>query len=254
MKRMISFFIVISILTSFVCVDAKTMQKGYKFVLPVKFSEIRKEIYDIYVAKKDGKYALYDAEGNKKSADYDSIGQYNDWFAVAEKDGKQYKINHYGKEYDFGVPGRIFQSYNNVEIVDISNNNDGRPLMYYEGEFGLYRNSELIAKAPYSKFLRRNNYQCLTFFNGKMLLFENGKLGAVNTELETVIPAIYDDLQLSDNDWNIVAKHDGKYGVLNDEGNTIVDFEYEYIKSIYDGHDIHYVIKKEGKFGLANRH
>ena len=253
MKRTISFFIVISILTSFVCVDAKTMQKGYEFVLPVEFSEIRKEIYDIYVAKKGGKYAVYDTEGNKKSADYDSIGEYNDHFAIAVKNGKQYKINHYGMEYDFGVPGRIFQSYNNVEIVDISNNNDGRPLMYYEGEFGIYRNSELIAKAPYSKFLRRNNYQCLTFFNGKMLFFENGKLGAVNTELETVIPAIYDDLQLSDNDWNIVAKRDGKYGVLNNEGSTIVDFEYEYIKSIYDGHDIHYVIKKEGKFGLANR-
>ena len=253
MKRTISFFMVISILTSFVCVDAKTMQKGYEFVLPVEFSEIRKEIYDIYVAKKGGKYAVYDAEGNKKSADYDSISQYNDWFAVAEKSGKQYKINHYGMEYDFGVPGRIFQSHNNVEIVDISNNNDGRPLMYYEGEFGIYRNSELIAKAPYSKFLRRNNYQCLTFFNGKMLFFENGKIGAVNTELETVIPAIYNDLQLSDNDWNIVAGRDGKYGVLNYEGQTILDFEYDYIKSIYDGHDIHYVIKKEGKFGLANR-
>ncbi len=253
MKRTISFFIVISILTSFVCVNAKTMQKGYEFVLPVEFSEIRREMpYGVYVAKKDGSYAVYDAEGNKKSADYDSISEYNDHFAIAVKDGKQYKINHYGMEYDFGVPGRIFQSYNNVEIVDISNNNDGRPLMYYEGEFGIYRNSELIAKAPYSKFLRRNNYQCLTFFNGKMLFFENDKIGVVNTELETVIPAVYDDLQLSDNDWNIVAKRDGMYGVLDHEGHTVLDFNYEYIKSLYDGYDIYYVIKENGLFGLAN--
>ena len=252
MKRMISFFIVISILASFLCVNAETKQNGYKFVLPVEFSEIRHEIYDIYIAKKDGSYAVYDAEGNKKSADYDSISQYDDWFAVAEKDGKQYKINHYGMEYDFGVPGRIFQSYNNIEIVDISNNNDGRPLMYYEGEFGLYKNKELVAKAPYSKFLRKNNYQCLTFFYNKMLFFEEGKVGAVNENLEEVIPAIYDELQLSETDVNIVAKRDRKYGVLNFEGHTIVDFEYEYIKSLYDGYDSFYVLKKDGKFGLAN--
>ncbi len=253
MKRMISFFIVISILASFVCVNAETEQKGYEIVLPVEFSEIHKEIYDIYVAKKGDSYAVYDASGKKISADYDSISEYNDWFAVAVKDGKQYKINHYGMEYDFGVPGRVLQSYNNSEIVDISNNNDDRPRMYYEGEFGIYRNGELIAKAPYSKFLRRDNYQCLTLIKDKMLFFENDKIGVVNNSLEEVIPAVYDDVQLSENDYNIVAGRDGKYGALNYEGHTIIDFEYDYIYSIYDGYDIFYVLKKDDKFGLANR-
>ena len=253
MKRMISFFIIISILCSFVCVNAETEQKSYEIVLPVEFSEIRKEIYDIYVAKKDGSYAVYDAEGNKKSADYDSICEYDDWFAVATKDGKQYQINHYGMEYVFDVPGRVLQGYNNSEIVDISNNDDGRPRMYYEGEFGIYRNGELIAKAPYSKFLRRDNYQCLTLIKNKMLFFENDKIGVVNSSLEEIIPAIYDDVYLSENDYNIVAELDGKYGVLNYEGQTILDFEYDYIKSLYDGYDVFYVLKKDGKFGLANR-
>ncbi|MBR5155356.1 MAG: WG repeat-containing protein [Clostridia bacterium] len=257
MKRMISFFIIISILASFVCVNAKTTQKGYEIVLPVEFNEIRKEIYDIYVAKKGDSYAVYDAEGNKKSADYDSISQYDDWFAVATKDGKQYKINHYGMEYDFGTSGRVLNVSNRYSVVvaDISNNDDGRPLMYYEGEFGVYRNDELVATAPYSKFLRRDNYQCLTYFYNKMLFFEDDKVGAVNENLEEVIPAIYDDLQLSETDINIIAKRDGKYGVLNSEGHTIIDFEYEYIKPLYDGTNhsgIYYAIKKDGKFGLAN--
>ena len=254
MKRMISFFIIISILTSFVCVNAEAEQKGYEIVMPVEFSEIRHEIYDIYIAKKNGTYAVYDAEGNKKSADYDSISQYDDWFALAEKDGKQYRINHYGMEYDFGTSGRVLNASNRYSVVvaDISNNDDGRPLMYYEGEFGVYKNKELIAKAPYSKFLRKNNYQCLTFFYNKMLFFEDDKVGAVNENMEEVIPAIYDDLQLSETDVNIVAKRDGKYGVLNFEGHTIIDFEYDYIKSLYDGYDFFYVLKKDGKFGLAN--
>ncbi len=253
MKKLLSFILIAAMVLPCLAFGAETNSQGYEIVMPVEFSEIRKEIYDIYVAKKDGSYAVYDAEGNKKSADYDSISEYNDWFAVAEKDGKQHKINHYGMEYDFDVPGRVLQSYDNSQIVDISNNNDGRPLMYYEGEFGIYRNGELIAKAPYSKFLRKHNYQCLTFFNDKMLFFENEKIGVVNSSLEEVIPAVYDDVQLSENDWNIVAGRDGKYGILNYEGQTILDFEYDYIKSLYDGYDVFYALRKDGKFGLANR-
>ncbi len=253
MKKLVSFILVAAMVLPCMAFGAEANSQGYEIVLPVEFSEIRKEIYDIYVAKKDGNYAVYDANGKKISADYDSISQYNDWFAVATKDGKQYKINHYGMEYDFGVPGRVLQSYNNSEIVDISNNDDDRPRMYYEGEFGIYRNGELIAKAPYSKFLRRDNYQCLTLIKDKMLFFENDKIGVVNSSLEEVIPAIYDDVQLSENDYNIVAGRDGKYGVFNYEGQTIIDFEYDYIYSIYDGYDIFYVLKKDDKFGLANR-
>ena len=89
---------------------AETNSQGYEIVLPVEFSEIRKEIYNIYVAKKDGSYAVYDAEGNKKSADYDSISEYNDWFAVATKGGQQYRINHYGMEYDFLGDNYIFDT------------------------------------------------------------------------------------------------------------------------------------------------
>lgn len=253
MKKVLSFILVAAMVLPCLAFGAETNSQGYEIVLPVEFSEIRKEIYDIYVAKKDGSYAVYDASGKKISADYDSISQYNDWFAVATKGGQQYRINHYGMEYNFDVPGRVLQSYNNSEIVDISNNNDDIPRMYYEGEFGIYRNGELIAKAPYSKFLRRDNYQCLTFFKNKMLFFENDKIGVVNNSLEEVIPAIYDDVQLSENDYNIVAGRDGKYGVFNYEGQTIIDFEYDYIYSIYDGYDIFYVLKKDDKFGLANR-
>jgi len=254
MKRLVSILLLGSILFSYVCVGAEPVQDNYEFILPVEFSEIRHEIYDIYVAKKGDSYAAYDSSGKKISADYDSIGQYEDWFAIARKGEKVYRINHYGMEYNFVVPGNVLDVYDSVSIVDISQNNDGRPLMYYEGEFGLYESGgELIAKAPYSKFLCRNNYACLTFFNGMMLFFEDDKVGAVNTKLEEVIPAIYEDLQLSENDWNIVAKRDGKYGVLNNEGHTVLDFKYEYIKSLYDGYDIYYVIKENGLFGLANR-
>ena len=253
MKKLLSFILIAAMILPCLVFGAEANSQGYKIVLPVKFDEIRKEIYDIYVAKKDGSYAVYDAEGNKKSADYDSISEYNDWFAVATKGGQQYRINHYGMEYDFDVPGRVLQSYNNSEIVDISNNNDDRPLMYYKGEFGIYRNGELIAKAPYSKFLRRDNYQCLTLIKNKMLFFENDKIGVVNNSLEEILPAVYDDVQMSENDYNIIAGRDGKYGILNYEGQTILDFEYDYIYSIYDGYDIFYVLKKDGKFGLANR-
>ncbi|MBE7032092.1 MAG: hypothetical protein E7401_03915 [Ruminococcaceae bacterium] len=254
MKKLVSLVLIAAMVLPCMAFGAESGSAGYDIVLPVEFSEIRREMpYGIYVAKKGDSYAVYDAEGNKKSADYDSISEYNDHFAVAVKDGKQYKINHYGMEYDFDVPGRVLQSYNNSEIVDISNNNDDRPRMYYEGEFGIYRNGELIAKAPYSKFLRRDNYQCLTLIKNKMLFFENDKIGVVNNSLEEVIPAVYDDVQLSENDYNIVAGRDGKYGVFNYEGHTIIDFEYDYIYSIYDGYDIFYVLKKDGKFGLANR-
>lgn len=259
MKKTVSFVLVAALLLTQMCVGAESSSAGYEIVMPLEFDEIRYEKYGVYTAKKGDSYAVYDEAGRKISGDYDSIGQYDNWFAVATKDEKQYRINHYGMEYDFKVPGRVLgvDSLNSVVVVDMSDNNDGRPLAYYEGEFGIYGlDGELIAKAPYSKFLRRNSYQCLTFFQGEMLFFENDKVGAVNISLETVIPADYEYLQLSENDANIIAMRDGMYGVLDCDGHTIIDFEYEYIRPLYDNStpsDIYYAIKKDGKFGLANR-
>ncbi len=258
MKKLVSFILVAAMVLPCLAFGAETNSRGYEIVLPVEFSEIRKEIYGIYVAKKDGSYAVYDANGKKISADYDSISEYDSHLAIARRDGENYIINHYGMESN-KIEGRIWRIYDYTLLVDISGRvNDGRPLHYYEGELAVCNTKgEIIAKSDWQKFVSGISVQffapVLQFMNGKMLSFDREKVGAVNTKLEQVIPPVYDFLYLSEDDYNIVAELDGKYGVLNYEGQTILDFEYDYIKSLYDGHDVFYVLRKDGKFGLANR-
>lgn len=70
----------------------------------------------------------------------------------------------------------------------------------------------------------------------------NSKVGLVNNLGKTKIDLRYEDIQLLDNDLGLyVAKSNGKYGVINKQGEIVIYIEYDKVgidKSLYKSSDI----------------
>ncbi len=234
---------------------AQSSVQNYEYILPLEFSRIERiKNFDIYkCTDKTGKVSLYDADGNKISESYDYIGEFDDFNALAGKDGKTYVLGYHGyvsHEYD----GSVIGISDEIVFIDHGDNNDGRPFSYYQGEFGVYHGKTLVSSHPYSKFIQKNQYDCLKFYNGQMLYFDNYKVGTVNDNFEIVIPAVYDEIRMPREGWLLIAKYDGKYGFLNHDGETVGGFEYDYIKPLYDEYNTFYVTSKEGLYGLVDEY
>jgi len=255
MKRIISFVMIVVLLTLFVPVYAVNSLGSYKYIMPLEFLNIEKiKNFDIYKAThKNGSVSLYDADGNKLSDDYEYIGEFDDFNALARKNSKTYVLGYQGRVSNV-YEGNVIGISDETVFIDLGENNDGRPLSYYQGEFGVYHGKNLVSTQPYSKFLQKNKYDCMKFFGGHMLYFENYKVGTVNNDFEVVIPAIYDDVYLPMEGWLIIARYEGKYGFLDHNGERIGEFEYDYIKPLYDEHNTFYVTTKDGLYGLVDVH
>lgn len=89
-----------------------------------------------------------------------------------------------------------------------------------------------------------------------IIIEQNGKKGVVNLDGAVALPAEYDDVCITYDDYFntilwFVVKKDGKWGIVNDEQDTIIPFEYNEIFRKPDDYD-YYILVKDGKQGLAD--
>ncbi len=212
--------------------------KNYEYVLPMEYTGIER-CQNCYIAHdKQDKCAIYDLNGQKLSDDYDYIGSFfNKQVAEARKDNQYYIINPYGT-----VLGKFDKRIINVSeyvLVNLTDSNeDGRPLSYFEGEFGVYTyTGELVKVLSYEEFKPPKNWGFWITFAGNRLLFtENGKWGAVDSSFNTVIEPIYDKIYpFTDAESRItIAIKDGKYGLIDQDGNAVADFIYNGIYPLHN--------------------
>lgn len=212
--------------------------KNYEYVLPMEYTRIER-CQNCYIAyDKQDKCAIYDLNGQKLSDDYDYIGSFfNEQVAEARKDNQYYIINPYGT-----VLGKFDKRIINVSeyvLVNLTDSNeDGRPLSYFEGEFGVYTyTGDLVKVLSYEEFKPPKNWGFWITFAGNRLLFtENGKWGAVDSSFNTVIEPIYDKIYpFTDAESRItIAIKDGKYGLIDQDGNAVADFIYNGIYPLHN--------------------
>lgn len=88
------------------------------------------------------------------------------------------------------------------------------------------------------------------------IIKENGLYGVVDEEGDTLIDAEYDEIKpfpgLSHK--YLQLKQNGKIGLGNIEGDILLDAEYDEIKLIKDLSPIHFQVKQEGKYGLSDKY
>ena len=248
MKKLLSIILTITMLCSTAIVafaddtaSAATLSdntKNYEYILPMEYTKIER-CQNCYIAyDKQDKCAIYDLNGQKLSDDYDYIGSFfNEQVAEARKDNQYYIINSYGT-----VLGKFDKRIINVSeyvLVNLTDSNeDGRPLSYFEGEFGVYTyTGELIKTLPYEKFNPYKNAGFgITFEGGRILFTENGKWGAADSSFNTVIEPIYDKIYpFTDTENGItIAIKNGKYGLIDQDGNAVADFIYNGIYPLHN--------------------
>lgn len=219
---------------------------GYEYILKPEYQSIAHYYWydDYYIARdKNGKEALYGSDGYKITGDYDKLYCYdklNRFMLFAEKDGITQLLNNQGTVMaDFGKSNIIGYDVYYV-YTDISGNDDGRPLNYYEGEFAVHtHNGEHITNLSYDRYLPPKNYGYgMEMSCGRMIFFENGKCGAVDSEFNPVVEPIYDKLMPYGSNGLAVALKNGKYGIIDTDGNTVTDFVYDSIITNYDSDSV----------------
>lgn len=252
MKRLLTIVLTVLMLTLFA--SAAT----FEYILPTEFQKVEFSKFlnagrRIVATDKNGNTAMYDHKGDKVSADYDSISLSSNGMGIARRGDKVYLINYNGKEVaEFGASYISHDS--SYVLLDLGNNNDGRPLSYYQGEFAVCRYDGTVVKTfPYEGFLpSKTAGYGLSFESGRLIFEKEGKYGAINHGFEVAIEPVYDKICGFTNDsYTTVAIKDGKYGIIDYDGNVMSDFEYDYIDPMYDYGSLEcFKVKKGEKQGI----
>lgn len=114
----------------------------------------------------------------------------------------------------------------------------------------LFHNQLLPLHQEIKLFWLKNGYS-------NMLLEENGRVGLKSMNGGIALPAIYEDVCLTYDDyeffhqWFYVVKQNGKWGLVDNDLNVQIPFEYDKIFR-KPGAPNHYILIKEGKQGVAS--
>ncbi len=258
MKRVLSFFLLICFSLQMIGVSAAGNTR-YEYILPIGYYNIYvNEFTEIITAmdKETEKYAVYDFNGNKLSGDYDDIVCFKSGQMCAERDGITYVIDRSGAvEYQFD--GYVFSYCEPYVFVDLSGNNDGRPLRFFEGEFAVCDLAgEQLAVFPYSKTVAAHKPWGVNFYGDMLLFCENEKWGAMNERFEPTVEPLYDELYPFNTYGVAIARIGDKYGVVNLIGEVTADFIYDEIiwDNLFDAESCKgYVYRIGDRYGILNR-
>ena len=180
------------------------------------------------------------------------------------------KIYSYYTAYEngkFGVinsDGEIVIEPSYDDIVLIPNNSKPIFICVYdindaEGTYktkAINEKNEEILKG-YEKIEAIDNYdskQNIWYEDNVLRVSKNGKYGIINFEGQEVLPCEYDEITaLKGVKSNFIVKKAGKVGLVNEVGQTIVNTEYKNVIALKDEYKSEYIIvNTENKYGLIS--
>jgi len=170
----------------------------------------------VYVTTLNGKKGIVSNTGNviieNKYNDITSLtNKYENGFIVKNDEGKFGVVN-----YDKTIA--LQEEYD--EIKNIYGNS-----MYVVRQASIWR----IVNTDKEAFLD-NKFEDVKEINTENIIIKsNGKYGVVNIQGEEKVPTIYDDLSYAFSNYYI-AKKQNTYGIITDDNETALDFNYKYIK------------------------
>lgn len=100
-----------------------------------------------------------------------------------------------------------------------------------------------------NEYLPFGEYKVISLPRYDLMFFKDdtSKYGVVNLEGERVLEAMYDKIEIN-NEGTIIVTSNKKYGVFDKDGNVVLDIIYDYIFQVEDS----LIVTKEDKSGLVN--
>lgn len=203
------------------------------------YDENNKMWYESNVLKvqKDGKYGLINLDGTEiLPCEYDSIttmkGVKNS--LIVKKDTNTGIVNASGKII---VPVQ----YLSIEAIN-KNADNGYIVKNNESKFGVIKSNGDIALEV--KFEAVENI----IDGNRYLVKESGKWKLIAEDGTSYLDGKVDNV-ISMNNGDVIAKQNGKYGVLNIQTDLKIPFEYDELTYLFDDK---YVAKKDNKYGIIN--
>ena len=117
------------------------------------------------------------------------------------------------------------------------------------------KNEEIFKE--YSKVEAIDNFdskQNIWYEDDVLRVEKDGKYGLINFEGNEVLPCDYDEITaLKGVTNNLLVKKDGKVGLVNEKGQTIVNTEYKDIKTLKEGYKNEYIIVNDNnQYGIIS--
>ena len=176
-------------------------------------------------------------------------------YYVAYENGKFGVINNYGETV-------IEPSYD--EIISIPKSSESIFICTYDvdDKNGTYKTKAINEKgelilAGYDKIEAIDNFdskQNVWYEDNVLRVSKNGKYGIINFDGQEILPCEYDEItSLKGTKSNFIVKKDGNVGLVNEIGQTIVNTEYKNILALKEGYKSEYIIvNADNKYGIIS--
>ena len=170
-------------------------------------------------------YGVEDEEGMYRIVDVNGDDFTNDEYTNLWVLGKDYANVEFEGEDVF----QLYDTDGSIIRQELYDESD-----IYEDDFGV---SILVIVDAEAEEIKIYGYDEVLTFEGTALnqinkeiviVQRNGKYGAINYEGDTEVEFYYDEMLLFNNQYYLVEVN-GKYGVINKSGDTIVSFDYDFV-------------------------
>ncbi len=239
-----------------------------KVILDARYEQIFSLGYkeNEVIVKDNSKYKIYDVNGKQLiKEEFDSIqsdeyyyeqdGYKKSGYIVCKTTSDGYRYGYYDYDYD----EVLTPDYNQIlRIVDVTDKNNVYLIAAQNGQYGVFINNAKIINTQYQSI----NYE--KEFN-LFIAERTGKYGAFNEKGTEVLKVEYDSLEVkgiyiyttkgedkkvfdkdgkevkisfdttiekTDNDNIFIKFENNKYGVIDKEGKTLIDCEYDLLQTI----------------------
>ena len=205
-----------------------------KVILDARYEQIYSLGYkeNEVIVKDNNKYKIYDVKGKQLIKDeFDSIQSdeyYNEQdeykksgYIVCKTTSDGYRYGYYDYDYD----QVLTTDYNQIlRIVNVIDKNNVYLIASKNGQYGVFINNVKIINTQYQTI----NYE--KDFN-LFIAERTGKYGAFNDGKEVNIP--FDTtIEKTDNDNVYIKFENNKYGVIDKDGKTLINCEYDLLQII----------------------
>ncbi len=216
---------------------------GYDTIEAIDNYDSKQNIWyedNVLRVSKDGKYGLINFDGEEiLSCDYDEITALESVTGnfIVKKDDKVGLVNDQG------------QTIISVEYSDILTLEEGYKNEYIivneDNEYGVISTIGTVLIEP--------QYEAVKYLGSSTLFAvkESGDWKIADTEDGTILlDEGYEDIVEVNSGYIIVMDSEGKYGVVTEENEQIIEPEYEDLEYAFS---IYYIAEKDGKYGIINQ-